>query len=118
MGAPEWSKQTPLYPRLSSIPSKTKTVAFSYDKDILCKIEYDDDQSLPEGTSKLLAVYNVTGVADFAKETESKGLGQPKVHLSFTLDSSGVVSLNKAEASVELPRRNLLKKRKKLLKQK
>merc|ERR1711998_691245 len=101
--APEWSKQTPLYPRLSSIPSKTKTVAFNYDKDILCKIEYDDDQPLPEGTSKLLAVYNITGVADFAKETESKGLGQPKVHLSFTLDSSGVVSLNKAEATVELP---------------
>ena len=48
--APEWSKQTPLYPRLSSIPSKTKTVAFNYDKDILCKIEYDDDQPLPEGT--------------------------------------------------------------------
>ena len=47
---PEWSKQTPLYPRLSTAPSKTKTVAFSYDKDILCKIEYDDDQSLPEGT--------------------------------------------------------------------
>merc|ERR1712146_858108 len=101
--APEWSKQTPLYPRLSSIPSKTKTVAFNYDKDILCKIEYDDDQPLPKGTSKLLAVYNISGVADFAKETESKGLGQPKVHLSFTLDSSGVVSLNKAEASVELP---------------
>merc|ERR1712054_232231 len=102
-GPPEWIKQTSLYPRLSAVPSKAKTVAFNYDKDILCKIEYDEDSKLPEGTSKLLAVYNVTGVAEFAKETESKGLGQPKVHLSFTLDSSGVVSLNKAEASVELP---------------
>merc|ERR1711988_1390542 len=104
-GPPEWIKQTSLYPRLSAVPSKAKTVAFNYDKDILCKIEYDDDaeKSLPQGASKLLAVYNITGVADFAKETESKGLGQPKVHLSFTLDSSGVVSLNKAEASVELP---------------
>merc|ERR1711968_385586 len=69
----------------------------------LCKIEHGDDQPLPEGTSKLLAVYNISGMGDFAKETESKGLGQPKVHLSFTLDSSGVVSLNKAEATVELP---------------
>merc|ERR1711988_469371 len=104
-GPPEWIKQTSLYPRLSAVPSKAKTVAFNYDKDILCKIEYDDDaeKSLPQGASKLLAVYNITGVADFAKETESKGLGQPKVHLSFTLDSSGVVSLNKAEATVELP---------------
>merc|ERR1711871_644258 len=102
-GGEEWSKQTAIYPRLSAVPSKAKTVAFNYDKDILCKIEYDEDSKLPEGTSKLLAVYNVTGVAEFAKETESKGLGQPKVHLSFTLDSSGVVSLNKAEATVELP---------------
>lgn len=101
--ASEWSKHTSLYPRLSAVPSKAKTVAFNYDQDILCKIEYDEDPLLPQGTSKLLAVYNITGVAEFAKETESKGLGQPKVHLSFTLDSSGVVSLNKAEASVELP---------------
>lgn len=102
-GEVEWSKQTAIYPRFSAVPSKAKTVAFNFDKDILCKIEYDEESHLPEGSSKLLAVYNITGVAEFAKETESKGLGQPKVHLSFTLDSSGVVSLNKAEASVELP---------------
>jgi len=30
-------------------------------------------------------------------------LGIPKVHLSFSLDSSGIVALNKAEATVELP---------------
>merc|ERR1711916_358892 len=103
--APEWSKQTPLYPRLSSVPSKVKTVAFNYDKDILCKIEYDEDADtpLPIGTDRLLAVYNISGIAEFAKETESKGLGQPKVHLSFSLDSSGVIALNKAEATVDLP---------------
>merc|ERR1711871_1847034 len=101
----EWTKMTPLYPRKSNVPSKVKTVAFNYDKDILCKIEYDQDADtpLPIGTDRLLAVYNITGIAEFAKETESKGLGQPKVHLSFSLDSSGVVALNKAEATVDLP---------------
>ena len=81
------TKQASLYPRKSPVPSKAKTVAFNYDKDILCKIEYDDDVPLPTGTHPLVAVYNITGVADFAKETESKGLGKPKVHLSFALDS-------------------------------
>jgi hypoxia up-regulated 1 len=98
-----WKKHISLYPIKSPVPAKSKTLAFNYDKDILCRIEYDDDISLPEGTSKLLAVYNITGVADFAKETSSKGLGAPKVHLSFALDASGIVSLTKAEATLELP---------------
>ena len=100
----EWNKYTTLYPFKSSIPSKVKTVAFQYDKDILCNIEYDDQVPLPDGTDKLLAVYNITGVAAFSKEVADKGLNHtPKVHLSFGLDSSGIVTLIKAEATVELP---------------
>ena len=38
-----------------------------------------------------------SGIADFAKESASKNLGAPKVHLSFTLDGSGIVTLSKAE---------------------
>ena len=56
------TKQASLYPRLSPVPAKTKTVAFTYDKDILCKIEYDDDIPLPAGTHPLVAVYNITGM--------------------------------------------------------
>ena len=48
-----------------------------------------------------LAVYNISGIASFAKEMDDKGLGKPKVHLSFTLDSSGICALTKAEATVE-----------------
>jgi hypoxia up-regulated 1 len=72
----------------------------------LCRIEYDSTAGgnpLPEGTSSLLAVYNITGIAEFAEENSGKGLGAPKVHLSFALDSSGVVTLSKAEATLELP---------------
>jgi hypoxia up-regulated 1 len=61
-GDEEWTKHTSLYPRLSQVPSKAKTVAFNYDQDILCKIVYDDDVPLPAGTSPLIAVYNITGM--------------------------------------------------------
>lgn len=101
--ADSWHKETVLYPAKSQIPSKQKTLAFNYDSDILCKLEYTDEVALPEGTNNVVAVYNITGIADFAKETASKGLGQPKVHLSFSLDGNGMVTLSKAEATLELP---------------
>jgi hypoxia up-regulated 1 len=98
----DWSKHTSLYPAHSSLPAKVKTVAFHHDQDISCRLEYDAQQTLlPEGTSELLAVYNVTGVAAFAAETENRGAGAPKLHLSFGLDASGVVQLLKAEATLE-----------------
>jgi hypoxia up-regulated 1 len=99
----EWKKETTLYAKRSPVPSKSKTLAFNYDNDILCRVEYAADEELPAGTSTLLGVFNITGVAEFAKEAAEKGLGVPKVHLSFTLDSSGIVALGRAEATVELP---------------
>ena len=45
--------------------------------------------------------YNITGIAKFAKELESKGLGKPKVSLQFELNPSGITQLIKAEAAVE-----------------
>ena len=41
--------------------------------------------------------FSFLGIAEFAKESASKNLGAPKVHLSFTLDGSGIVTLSKAE---------------------
>jgi hypoxia up-regulated 1 len=62
-----WSKFTALFPSGSAMPSKTKTVAFQHDRDISCQLEYDDSESLPAGTHSLIASYNITGVAAFAK---------------------------------------------------
>lgn len=54
-------------------------MAFQYDKDILCQVEYED-ANLPAGTDKLIAVYNVTGIADFSSEAAAKGIATlPKV---------------------------------------
>lgn len=102
-----WRKSTTLYPSKSAMNFKLKTVAFHYDKDILCQIEYDDGDKgtpLPAGTDKLIAVYNVTGIAAFSSEAAAKGVtALPKVHLSFSLDTSGMVHLAKAEITAELP---------------
>merc|ERR1712157_524831 len=78
-----------------------KTIAFTHDKDVHVALNYADEESLPEGSSTELQRYKVTGVADFAKEMEEKGLGKPKVSLQFELSSSGMTSLIRAEAVVE-----------------
>jgi hypoxia up-regulated 1 len=101
----KWEKSANLFPRKSIVPSKTKTVAFHHDQDILCKIEYDSNTHpiLPEGTHSLLAEYNITGISAFAKEAQEKGHPAPKVHLSFSVDRSGIAKLVKAEATIDLP---------------
>ena len=54
--------------------------------------------------SSLIPIYHLfpyfSGIAEFAKESASRNLGAPKVHLSFSLDGSGVVTLAKAEVRV------------------
>lgn len=100
---PVWTKRAEIYEAGSTFTSKTKLVVFPYDKDILCKISYSEGSDLPPGTSSMLAVYNITGVANFAKEIAlMKNASAPKVHLSFSLDSDGVASLIKAEVSSEI----------------
>ncbi|CAM9800915.1 unnamed protein product, partial [Ectocarpus sp. 4 AP-2014] len=56
---------------------------------------------LPEGTQEMIASYQVTGVADFAKKMEEEGRGAPKVALRFTSGIAGVPELASAEAFVE-----------------
>lgn len=36
----KWSKYTSLYPAQSPLPAKSKTVAFHFDRDIVCQLEY------------------------------------------------------------------------------
>lgn len=104
----KWSKHTALFPRRSPVPSKVKTVTFTHDKDITCRLEYDVDEVtsglLPPSDDKLIALYNISGISKFVNDNAEKGIsGTPKVSLSFLLDASGMVSLSKAEISMELP---------------
>mmetsp|Transcript_25466 Transcript_25466/g.42935 ORF Transcript_25466/g.42935 Transcript_25466/m.42935 type:complete len:993 (+) Transcript_25466:61-3039(+) len=100
-----WAKSTPLFAPRTSIPAKIKTVAFPHNEDIICRLSYDDTEENPflPGIDRTIGVFNISGIAAFSKEMEERGLGVPKVHLSFTLDASGVVSITKAEATVDLP---------------
>lgn len=99
-----WSKSSLLYPVHTKLPSgktnRKKVINVSHDKDMVCKLAYEETANLPEGTHPVFAAYNITGIADFARQWSSKGL-TPKVHLSFHMDSSGIVSLASAEATVE-----------------
>jgi hypoxia up-regulated 1 len=99
-GDEDWSKKATIFKSFGKIGVK-KTITFKHDKDVHCALDYEESELLPSGTELALERYNITGVADFAKEMEEKKLGTPKVSLQFELSSSGITSLVKAEASVE-----------------
>lgn len=96
----KWSKHATIFKKLGKMGVK-KTIAFTHDKDVQCALDYEESDMLPEGTEKGIGRYNITGVNEFAKEMEEKGLGKPKLSLQFELSTSGLTRLVKAEAAVE-----------------
>ena len=99
-GEEAWSKTATIFKANGKIGVK-KTIAFTHDQDVHCSLDYAEPESLPEGAKPELQRYKITGISEFAKEMEEKGLGKPKVSLQFELSSSGTTSLVKAEAAVE-----------------
>ncbi|KAL7534489.1 hypothetical protein ACHAXR_006880 [Thalassiosira sp. AJA248-18] len=95
-----WAKHATIF-KLGSKLGVKKTIAFSYDKDVHVEVNYEESETLPIGTGVSIEQYDVSGVADFAKEMKEKELGTPKVSLQFELDTSGLTQLIKAEAVVE-----------------
>jgi hypoxia up-regulated 1 len=96
-----WTKQATIFKSFGKLNVK-KTIAFTHEQDVHCSLDYAESEWLPEGTQRELQRYQVSGVADFAKEMAEKGLeGKPKISLQFELDSSGITSLVKAEAALE-----------------
>merc|ERR1712146_877880 len=69
------------------------------------RVVYANPEDLPDKSVPVITTFNVTGIGKFAKELEQKGLGKPKVQLTFKLDEFGMVVLSKAEAlfKEELP---------------
>lgn len=95
-----WGKKATIFKENGKIGVK-KTIAFTYDRDVHCSLDYSELEKLPEGVKSELQRYRVSGVSTFAKEMEEKGLGKPKVSLQFELSRSGIAALIKAEAAVE-----------------
>lgn len=99
-GEDAWSKHATIFKANGKVGVK-KTIAFTHSKDIDCSVDYDESEYIPEGTESSIEKYSVSGIAEFAKEMEEKGLAAPKVSLQFELSTSGIVKLVKAEAAVE-----------------
>jgi len=99
-GEEPWFKEATIFKALGKFGVK-KTIAFTHDADVHCALDYADPETLPEGAFAELQRYKISGVAEFAKEMEEKGLGKPKVSLQFELSQSGITELVKAEAAVE-----------------
>jgi len=95
-----WSKEATIFKSGGKVGVK-KTIAFSYDRDVHCMVDYEETETLPKGTQLSLERYNVSGLSDFAAEMKAKELGIPKVSLQFELSNSGITRLVKAEAAVE-----------------
>eukprot|EP00968_Pinguiococcus_pyrenoidosus_P009144 scaffold707_cov240-Pinguiococcus_pyrenoidosus.AAC.12 len=101
-----WSKTTSLFKAATPVDGRhgaKKTLALTRDHDLFIKVFYDvgEGSRFPAGVDQVLGTYNVTGVAGFAKEMADKGLDAPKISLTFRLQPSGVMVLERAEATVE-----------------
>ncbi|PIA37772.1 hypothetical protein AQUCO_03000358v1 [Aquilegia coerulea] len=103
-----------LIPRLKKLPSKMFR-SLKHDKDFEVSLYYENGDMLPPGVSsdKFLQ-YAVSGLTDASEKYSSRNLSSPiKATLHFSLSRSGILSLTKADAVVEIsewvevPKKNL-----------
>jgi len=105
-----FSKRASLFKRHNRL-AKKKTVQFNYTADFQTALSHDavagKGLPLPAGIPLPLDSYNVTGLTKLVESPSPKyaellAAGKkPKVSLSFLLDSSGVTTLTRAEATLE-----------------
>uniref|UniRef100_A0A7N0T8T2 Heat shock 70 kDa protein 17 n=1 Tax=Kalanchoe fedtschenkoi TaxID=63787 RepID=A0A7N0T8T2_KALFE len=92
-----------LAPRLKKLPSKMFR-SIVYDKDFEVSLSYESDDLLPPGTvSPIFAQYAVSGLADATEKYSSRNLSSPiKANMHFSLSRSGILSLDRADAVIEI----------------
>ncbi|XP_022745877.1 heat shock 70 kDa protein 17-like [Durio zibethinus] len=101
-------------PRMKKLPSKIFK-SFNHSKDFEVSLAYDHEDLLPPGlSSPVFAQYAVSGLTDAAEKYASRNLSSPiKTSVHFSLSRSGILSLDQAEAVIqisewiEVPKRNL-----------
>merc|ERR1712130_251738 len=99
-------KQATLFKRNNKL-GKRKTVAFNHTRDFFCEIFHENGTNIPEGLSLELVKYNVSGLTAVVENPKNQHLlmfnnqiQKPRVSLHFALDSSGIIRLASAEASL------------------
>ncbi|CAM8987794.1 unnamed protein product [Rhodiola kirilowii] len=92
-----------LVPRLKKLPSKMFR-SIEYEKDFEVSLAYESEDLLPPGTtSPIFAQYAVSGLADATEKYSSRNLSSPiKANMHFSLSRSGVLSLDRADAVIEI----------------
>ncbi|KAL5731407.1 hypothetical protein ACHQM5_004138 [Ranunculus cassubicifolius] len=103
-----------LVPQMKKLPSKTFR-SIKHDKDFEVSLYYQDANLLPPGVSSdKFSQYAVSGLADVSEKYSSRNLSSPiKATLHFSLSRSGILSLTKADAVIEIsewvdvPKKNL-----------
>ncbi|KAE9010888.1 Heat shock protein 17 [Phytophthora fragariae] len=96
----QWMKRASLFSESHRLGLR-KSVSFSHSNDVSCTFRYDKPSMLPAGVSVQIGKFNITGVEKFVARMADKNLGEPKVTLSFELDSNGIAQIAKAEATLE-----------------
>ncbi|WOG98366.1 hypothetical protein DCAR_0417707 [Daucus carota subsp. sativus] len=92
-----------IVPRLKKLPVKMfRSIVHS--KDFKVSLSYESDDLLPPGViSPTFAQYDVSGLTDASIKYSERNLSSPiKASLHFSLSRSGVFSLDRADAVIEI----------------
>ncbi|RVW23867.1 Heat shock 70 kDa protein 17 [Vitis vinifera] len=92
-----------IVPRMKKLPTDVQR-SIIHDKDFDVSLSYEDEDLLPPGVSSpRFAQYVVSGLADASAKYSSRNLSSPiKANLHFSLSRSGILSLDRADAVIEI----------------
>ncbi|KAK9285864.1 hypothetical protein L1049_025065 [Liquidambar formosana] len=92
-----------LVPRMKKLPGKMFRSIVHY-KDFEVSLSYESEGLLPPGVSShTFAQYDVSGLTNASEKYSSRNLSSPiKANLHFSLSRSGILSLDRADAVVEI----------------
>ncbi|KAL8254175.1 hypothetical protein R6Q59_032396 [Mikania micrantha] len=92
-----------LVPRMKKLPIKMFR-SITHNKDFTVSLLYENEDLLPPGvTSRTFAKYALSGLADASEKYMSRNLSSPvKANLHFSLSRSGILSLDRADAVIEI----------------
>ncbi|KAM7499895.1 hypothetical protein LguiA_024309 [Lonicera macranthoides] len=92
-----------LVPRMKKLPTKMFR-SIVHNKDFEVSLSYENGDLLPPGVTALtFAQYAVSDLNDVSEKYSSRNLSSPiKANLHFSLSRSGIVSLDRADAVIEI----------------
>lgn len=92
-----------LVPRMKKLPSKMFR-SIKHNKDFEVSLSYENANDLPPGTSSTkFAQFSVSGLTEASEKYSTRNISAPiKASLHFSLSRSAIISLDRAEAVIEI----------------